>query len=244
MFTALWFLMTGSVEAGDQHTLTWDLSIADQSVGRRSLTVKYAPSDHGVRRILETWTEVDGQVGSYRIRFRQRMTGHAEGREPAAFQSVVDENGSAREIQGRWTPSGWLVTNLSDGRARTVEMPLDRIDISTTDILDPGTAWSMSRFETLRILSAETGLVERGLVEPLGMSEIKIGGTPIQVMGFAWDGPQGRSLFYFGTDGYLVRSETPMFGVNVVAQLTRRPPGGPDDFAVPNSVPRIEHLPL
>lgn len=244
MFTALWFMWVGWVQAADQHTLTWDLFIEDQEVGRRSLTVKYMPSDRGVRRILEAWTEVDGQVGAYRIRFRQRMTGHAEGREPAAFQSVVDENGSAREIQGRWTPSGWLVTNLSDGRARTVEMPLDRIDISTTDLLDPGTSWSLSRFETLRLLSAETGSVERGEVEQLGRSQIKIGGSPVQVSGYAWDGPQGRSLYYFGMDGYLVRSETPMFGVNVIAQLTRRPPGGPDDFPVPNTVPKVEHLPL
>jgi len=238
-------MLAGSMAlAADRQTLVWDLSINGQQVGRRSLVIKHVPTDEGVRRILELWTEVDGQVGASRVNYRQRLTAHAVGRSRAAFQSVVEENGSAREIQGRETPTGWMVTLIQDGRERTQMVPLERIQLSTVDLLDPSTTWTLARFDALRMLSAETGDVAGGEVSSQGMGSHPVGGASIPVTTYHWEGPQGRSVFSFSTDGYLVHSETPMLGLTVSATLSQPPPGGPDDFPVALWPAAVEVLPL
>src|SRR5687768_4511245 len=86
-----------------QHQLVWDLAVQGQKVGTRTLTIKYAKADVGFERTIESYTEVAGSVGPVRVNWRQRMTAHAAGRDPASFTSTVDQNGRAMEIQGRWT---------------------------------------------------------------------------------------------------------------------------------------------
>ena len=57
-------MLAGSMAlAADRQTLVWDLAINGQKVGRRSLVIKHVPTPEGVRRIMEVWTEEDGQVG-------------------------------------------------------------------------------------------------------------------------------------------------------------------------------------
>ncbi len=236
--------LTSALFAAEPHQLTWDVSVQGQPLGTRKATIKYTEGELGMRRIIESWTELDGQAGPIRVRYRQRLTAHAASREPAAFQSVIDENGSLREVQGRWTPSGWMVTVIGDGQSRTVEMPLDRIDLSTCDLVDPSTTLSLSQFETVRILSAETGQVASGPVTPLGISELTIGGESVQVTGYAWDSSQGRSTFYYSPDGFLVRYETQLLGIPMIAVLDAPPPGGVDDFPVMVSPSAVDELPL
>ena len=236
--------LTGTLLAAEPHHLTWDVSVQGQPLGQRKTTIKYAEGDLGMRRIIESWTELDGQAGPIRVRYRQRLTAHAASREPASFQSVIDENSSLREVQGRWTPSGWMVTVTGDGRSRTVEMPLDRIDLSTADLVDPATSLTLAHYDTVRILSAETGEVLSGPVTELGISELTIAGAAVQVTGYAWDNPQGRSTFYYSPDGFLVRYETQLLGIPMVAVLNAPPPGGVDDFAVPVAPTAVEEIPL
>ncbi len=239
------FALCGALEAADlEHSLTWDITVQGQPVGQRTLTVKYAEGSIGLRRIMESWTDLDGQIGPIRVRYRQRMTAHADSREPASFQSVIDENGSLREVQGRWTPAAWLVTVNADGRARTVEMPLNRIDISTGDLIDPGTSLTLNHFAEVRVLSAETGEVASGPVSELGISDLTIAGEQVQVTGYAWDNSQGRSAFYYSPDGFLVRYETQLLGVPMIATLVAAPPGGVDDFPVSSGSTSVEELPL
>jgi hypothetical protein len=197
-----------------------------------------------MRRIVESWTELSGNIGPLRVNYRQRLTGHAEGSDPASFQSVIDEDGALREVQGRWSPSAWWVVTTADGRSRTVEVPINRIDLSTVDLVDPGSGLQLARFDEARILSAETGEILSGPVSELGISDIMIGATSVQVSGFAWDSPQGRSSFFYSADGFLVRYETQMLGVPMEAQLEQPPPGGVDDFPVASGRPAIEEIPL
>ena len=236
--------LTSALFAAEPHQLTWDVSIQGQPLGKRTATIKYAEGDLGTHRIIESWTELDGQVGPIRVRYRQRLTAHAASREPASFQSVIDENGSAREVQGRWTPSGWIVSVSGDGQSRTVEMPLDRINLSTADLVDPSTTLSLAHFESVRILSTETGQVAAGPVTELGISELTIGGQPVQVTGYQWDNPQGKDSFYYSPDGFLVRYETQLLGVPMVAMLSAPPPGGVDDFPVMLAPSSVDELPL
>ena len=237
--------LCGVLQAADlEHALTWDITVQGQPVGQRSLTVKYAEGTIGMRRIMESWTDLDGQIGPIRVRYRQRMTAHADSREPASFQSVIDENGAMREVQGRWTPSAWIVSVNADGHVRTVEMPLNRIDISTGDLIDPGTSLTLNHFAEVRILSAETGEVAAGPISELGISDLTIAGEQVQVTGYAWDNPQGRSIFYYSPDGFLVRYESQLLGVPMIATLSNPPPGGVDDFPVQMGAVSVEELSL
>lgn len=222
-----------------EHRLSWDLSIQGTTIGKRDLTVKYVKGDIGMRRIIESWTEIDGDAGPIRVQYRQRMTAHAEGRDPAAFQSVIDEGGARREVQGRWSPSAWWVTVNADGRQRTLELPINRIDLSTADLMDPASRLPLSHFEEARILSAETGEVLTGGITQLGTKELDVAGDSVLCNGYAWDSPQGRSEFFYSADGFLVRYTTQMLGIQMEANLSHPPPGGVDDFPVRFGFPEI-----
>jgi hypothetical protein len=239
----MWF--DGVALAAQQHDLVWDLAVKGQAVGSRQLSVKYLESDGGTSRVLESYTDIDGTVGPLKVRWRQRITATINAGEPASFHSVVDQGaGGAMEVQGRWTPSAWAVTTTSGGRVRPSELPLGRIDLSTADLMDPYTLVPLSHFQAAKILSAETGEVLEGPVQALGVSEIRVKNTPIQVSGYAWTSPQGRSEFYYSADGFLVRYKTQLVGVELEATLRDPPPGGVDDFPVATARPTVDAVDL
>jgi len=129
-----------------------DVAVRGSTIGTRTLTIKYVQGEAGTNRILESFTDLNGAVGPIKVRFRQRLTAHIDAREPASFHSVVDQNGSLMETQARWTPSAWLVTTTADQRSRTVDMPLNRIDLSTADLMDPYSRLPLSHYEEVRVL--------------------------------------------------------------------------------------------
>jgi hypothetical protein len=232
-----WMSFVPEVSAAEQK-LVWELSVKGQAVGTRELTVRTIGDDGS--RILESFTDLSGQVGPMRVRWRQRLTAHATAREPASFTSVVDQNGTALEIQGRWTPDTWYVTTTTNGRARTTEMPLSRIDFSTADLLDPQTRFPLSHYDSAMILSSEAGEVLTGPIEKLGVSEVVVAGTPVQVTGYAWTSTKGRSEFLYSADGFLVKYRTQLFGIDLEAVLRDPPPGGSDDFPVAARGPQVD----
>ena len=253
---ALFGLVTASLPqtaaaAAPESTLVWDLTAQNAPVGTRTVTVKVLPGDQGTHRVIEAFTDISGTIGPIRIRFQQRMTAHAEGNAPASFHSVLDENGTPSEIQGRWTPSGWFVSTNVAGRARNVDFPPSRIDLSTADLMDPESRVSPGQLApeqgqsaTVRVLSAITGTVETGPLERLGPSEVTIDGTAIPVEGYSWTGSQGVSRFYYSSEGHLVKYQTTVQGIDIQGVLQDPPPGGIDDFPVAIGRPDVETLPL
>lgn len=224
--------------------LAWNLSVAGQPVGTRTLKVKVLPGDEGTRRILEAWTQVDGSFGPMQVKFRQRLTAHAQGGQPASFHSVVDENGDAIEVQGRWSAAGWTVTtNLGRG-ARTAEFSLQSIDLSTPDLIDPLSSVGLQGRSSARVLSAISGDVLEGSVTSLGARDLMVQGTKVPVVGWSWASPEGKSDFFYSTEGYLVKFRMILMGVEVEGMLTQPPPGGVDDFPVASGRPDVEKLPL
>ena len=214
-----------------EHKLSWDISVNGQPIGSRNLTVKFVPSGGEMLRIMESWTEIEGLVGPVELRYRQRLTAHASN-EPASFHTVIDQNGSPSEVQGRYTVNGWWVTVADAGRSRTVDVDVNRIDLSTVDLFDPESRVALSRYEKIRLLSSETGDVWEGAVRDLGASEVRVEGQTIPVQGYAWDGPQGTSKFYYSDEGYLVQYHMKMSGFGVEGLLAKQPPGGIDEFPV------------
>lgn len=233
-----------AMAASFQHQLSWDLSVNGNPIGHRDVTVKYVAGDAATRRIVESWTELDGSVGPLRLRYRQRMTATAEGRDPASFQSVIDENGRTREVQTRWTPAGWVVTTVADGRARTVTLDASRVDLSTADLFDPDSRLGFRSRDGARVLSAETGELLQGPVVDLGDSVVDVHGETVPVHGWAWDAAEGRSTFWYSAEGYLVSYEWKLLGFAVSAKLRAPPPGGVDDFPVAIGRIAVEELPL
>lgn len=246
----LWSLVAAGVAQASppESQLVWTLSVKGAVVGSRQLTVRYLEADGGTSRALESYTDIDGTVGPLKVHWRQRLSAHIDAREPASFTSVVDQNGAVVEVQGRWTPSKWAITSTANGRSRASDLPLNRVDLSTADLMDPYTLQPLSRFTGsgagAKILSAETGDVLEGPVENLGVSEIKVKGVAIQVNGYSWTSSQGRSEFYYSADGYLVKYKTQLLGVDLEAVLAEAPPGGVDDFPVATARPKVEVVDL
>lgn len=247
MILALLILLNTAVAGTPvSHELKWDLTVDGSSIGKRTMTVKFLPSDEGMLRILESWTEIDGKVGPIWVQYIQRLTAHA-GNEPASFHAVIEENGNPREVQGRYTPDGWWVTNADAGRSRTVDVAANRIDLSSADLVDPESRMSLGRFaenSKVRLLSAETGDIWEGVLTTLGPSTISIDKSEVPVVGYHWDGPQGASEFFFSDEGYLVRYKMRLYGLHMQGTLVARPPGGIDEFAVVLGRPAIEEFDL
>lgn len=241
-----WFVLSIAALAAPSNDseLVWNLFVDGQPVGTRELTVRRIGSDTSAMRILESYTNIDFSLGNTPIQYRQRLTASVQPGEPAAFHSVVDQNGSLLEVQARWTPSAWVVSTTENGATRTVDMPVDRVHMSTADLFDPDNLTPISRHGNARLLFAELGTVNIGSVEKLGTSETLINNETVQVTGFAWTGPAGRSEFFYSTDGYLVSFTLHLAGIGVRGTLAEPPPAGVDDFPVRTFAPDVRVIDL
>jgi hypothetical protein len=234
---------SGAVAGPVEKELVYELKLGDQTVGTRTSTIHWDNDKGRPVRVIETYTQIQGQVGPIPFTWMQRMTAWA-GRDPASFHSVIKENGSPREVQARWDAMGWTITNVSKRAVDTRDVPTKFVDLSTADIMDPGSAFSLFRFQHVRVLSAETGDVWEGDVEQLGERIQRVGGVEVAVEGVAWKSPEGRAEFWYNSDGYLVQYRMRVFGYDVEALLTAAPPTGVDEFAVPLTGGRIDVIDL
>lgn len=241
---ALLALLSTALALPAPQTLTWNLTIQGQPVGTRTATVKYFESSGASPlRMVESWTEVDGTVGPVRVQYKQRLTAHAEN-DAASFQSVVDQNGTPREVQGRLSGAGWKVIVAEGGRQRTYDLDYGKIQLSTADLLDPDSRVQLGAYSTVRLLSAETGDIYEGTVKSLGPKDVKIGEQFIPTQAWSWTGPQGDSEFYWTEEGYLVRYKMRLLGIVLEGTLTKAPPGGSDEFPVSFGRPAVEVIDL
>lgn len=213
------------------HKLTWDVTVDGTSIGQRKATVTVETQGAQTLRTFESWTELDAKAGAVGWSWRQRLTFFADDG-PAAFHSVMKEDGSPREVQGRLAGAGWTVTLADRAMARTFDAPAQRIDLSTADLLDPYSSVPLRSFETARMLSAETGDVWEGTVADLGTRSATIDGTALTLHGWSWTTPEGTSSFWYDADGWLVRFETRVLGRAVKGTLTDPPPRSADAFTV------------
>lgn len=227
LVTLLLLLATARADERVQE-LTWDLSWQGKPVGQRTLTVKYVPIEGGYRRVINGETSIDASGAGFDFSYRQKLTAMAQF-EASSFHSVVEENGEAREIQGRLTGLGWVVSLVQHGRAKEWELPATEIDLSTADLFDPESRVPLSAFDHIRVLAAETGDVWEGKVERIGSSELLVAKQAVPVTGYAIDPPQGRAAFYYTTDGVLVKYTYQVMGQTFEAVLHDPPPPGIDD---------------
>jgi hypothetical protein len=217
--------------APDAKSLVYDIQVGETTVGTRTTTVRAQDVDGAPGRMIESFTDISAQIGPVTFTYRQRLTAFAT-RAPASFHAVINENGEPHEVQARWNGGGWMVTIVDRGGIRTVDHPAERVDLSTVDLIDPETHYQIGRYAHVKVLSAETGDLWEGAVEPLGPSSIPIGGQAVQVDGVAWLSPEGRTEFWYDSEGYLVQYNMRLLGYRVQGKLREPPPPGPDEFRV------------
>lgn len=244
-----WFVvgllcLAGDAFAGnDVQRVTWDLLLDGHKVGTRSATVTTERRGDATTRVIESTTAVNASVGPVSLSWRQRLTSVAD-RVPASFQSKLDENGDPRQVQVRWESEGWSVSQADAKGSRTQVVAPYQIDLSTADLIDPGSRWRLDRYTHVKVLSAETGDIWEGPVESLGSSTVEVGSTPVAVDGWAWTSPEGRSTFWYSDDGWLVHYEMRLLGHKLEGILTQAPPPGPDAFPVSTGSPKVDVLDL
>lgn len=223
--------------APEVHRVTWSLRLDGQEVGQRDATFTVEREGDDLRRSIEAHTKVAATIGPVSWRYEQKLTANGLVG-PLAFRAVIVEDGAPREVQGRWAPSAWTIA-LADARSqRAYEAAAHRVDLSTVDLLDPFAARTLGRYATLKVLSAETGEILEGTVEPLGGGTVRIGGRDVPVQGWAWTSSLGRSQFWYDGEGWLVKFETALLGRLVEGVLTAPPPSSPDSI-VPPSAPAV-----
>ncbi len=230
--------LPGAALADEVSQVTWALKLDGREVGQRTATYTIDRSGPDVRRVIEARTRIQAAVGPVTWAFEQNLVVHGS-IGPNAFRSVQLEDGVAREVQGRWSPTAWTVVQVDKGGTRASEAAPYRIDVSTADLIDPYAARSLASFTSVKVLSAETGEILEGTVEPLGPSVVRIGTVDVGVQGYVWTTSAGRSTFWYDPDGWLVRYETTILGRAVEGVLKQPPPAGPDSFSVDGGPPGV-----
>jgi hypothetical protein len=244
MLPALSALMiTAALAVPPDRTLTWDVRVGNSSVGTRTASIHYQMEKGKLVRVIESWTDLQGAVGPVSFSWQQRLTIWG-GNEPAAFHSVIKENGAPREVQGRWEPMGWTITTVDRRAIDTRDVPSQFVDLSTADLMDPGSRYSLFRHDHVKLLSAETGDVWEGGVEPIGTKELSIAGQKVPVEGVAWMSPEGRTEFWYNSEGWLVQYRMRVLGFEVEGVLKDAPPPGVDEFPVILGGAKVQVSPL
>ena len=236
-------LLASLVASATPDTLTWDMSFAGQSVGSRTVTVRTENTRIGELRIIQADTHIKAGFVGMQFEWRQRLTANADVG-PSSFISVTKNGGEISEIQGRRAATGWIVSTNREGHEKWDEFDADAIDLSTADLMDPGTTVPLARFEKARVLSTETGQILTGTVEPIGPSDIAIKGKNVPVDGYTWTTDEGTARFFYTSEGYLVRFETRLMGKVIQGTLREPPPLGADEQPVVLGGQGIEEVEL
>ncbi|MEE2750897.1 MAG: hypothetical protein VX519_05670 [Myxococcota bacterium] len=203
--------------------LIYDMVLDGASVGRRRVTLRYLPAEHGEIRMLESYTEFSVLLGRKPFTFVQRLSGMgAVG--PSGFVSSMREGGRPEEVQLTERLDGWRITLASNGRLKSWDLPTGAFDATSLTLVDPDAAVELvSSASILRVLSAETGNVIEGPIESIGASTLKIAGQQMNVTRWRWTLPVGPVELSYGPAGHLVAYTVLVAGKTVEVQLQAVP---------------------
>jgi hypothetical protein len=225
-------------------SLSWELSVDGAHVGYRNVSVHHDASD---ARVFQAWTTLSGKRlrgEAKKLRYAQRVTAHSQEGRPASFHSSWERRDTQREIQARRAGTTWKVTVAEGEEARTHSLPHTRVDLSSIDLLDPEAERSLRGRDYARVLIAESGKIEEGPVVSLGRQTLQVAGESVEVEGVQWTTSQGVYRLWYAPNGWLVRWEAPMMGLDVSAQLRGEVPRTVDEFVVADGPGPIEVIDL
>ena len=216
--TLILTLLTSLALANTTDEYTWDVTLNGNKVGERSLTVENVDDPNNPRRVLRSYTSIEASVLGRSASFEQRMTAVA-GLGPAAFHAAVRQDGVASEYQGRRDGMGWTVTSVERRGARSEDLPSNAIDLSTADLMDPGSRVPIWTFEEARVLTTEDGLIWQTPVTRLGTETVTIDGQDVRVEGYEIEPPAGKMRLWYAAGGVLVKYSWKWMGVRAEGVL-------------------------
>jgi hypothetical protein len=212
--------------AGEQ-VLTYDLVLAGQTVGTRTLTIKHLPEEPGVSgasRLLESWTELEATVAGKSVKFTGRASMRAT-ETRMSYTSTFDQDGTRVQVQGRQDSDGsWQLTRREKGTAQEISYRRSEVDLSTFDLLDPSLRKRAVESASTDVLIAETGVVVNGPARDLGEDTVRLGGLEVPVNRWAWDPTAGAMEVAWTQDGLPVQYSLQFLGQKLTATARELPP--------------------
>lgn len=222
----------------------WEISFLGEPVGERTLDVTFARTQDGLERVFKSTTTIDARSVDFEYVYQMNLAARAK-LGPASFNSSVARNADSWSTELRWSSHGLYLTHV-DGQGVAVdkELPPTAADLSTADLFDPLSQVPLTRFESVQVMSAETGEIWSSRVRRLGPSEVDIEGTLLLVEGVVLHPPEGRTALYYTAEGVPVRYEYYVDGRLFEAVLQHLPPPGVDESPVPVARPDIATIDL
>ncbi|MBW1878889.1 MAG: hypothetical protein JRJ84_11045 [Deltaproteobacteria bacterium] len=225
--------------AVEPQVFTWDITFLGQPIGEQTLEVTYDQNEDGLERVFRSTTHIDARPVDFEHVSKSVVAARA-GSEPASFNATVVKNGETSSSELRWNHSGLYLSQIDAmGRATTRALPPDAADLSTADLFDPRSHVPLTRFDSVTVISAETGEMWSSQVRRLGPSQVTIDGTELLVEGVVLHPPEGRTALFYGTIGVPIRYEYYVEGRLFEAILHDLPPPGVDEQPVPEGRPTI-----
>ncbi|MEL6346041.1 MAG: hypothetical protein AAFV53_23220 [Myxococcota bacterium] len=226
---SLWFwaLSATIANAADaEQSVVFDLLMDGAVVGHRDVSVRYlAPETPQGKetRILETFTEMDVEIGGWGFALTNRSTGMASASK-SSFTSSLSTNGKVSEIQARRRGDGsWEGTaHYADG-IQAIALRRTEVDLSTLDLLDPGRSMLLRDGVRLRVLSAETGQVMTGVLKDLGEDTLTVGDREVVVHRWLWNPPEATFELAWAESGLLVDWSATFRGKRLDADIRALP---------------------
>lgn len=203
-----------------EQTLVYDLTVAGQVVGERTVTVHHVPRPGGERRVVSSVTTatVLGRT------LEARATGQSNPR-GATFTTSVALDGQVESIQGVEQPDGRWKLTITDGKAVKVsELPDPGVILTSLDLVDPGRSPRLAESGGATLLFVETGDQLTGQLSAGQVATVPVGTTTLTTTRYTLEAPLGRARFDLDANGLLVRSEATWLGASVVATLREVPP--------------------
>jgi len=223
-----WVAWMGVAEANDPDTqeLHYTLSIDGRDVGVRTVSIRHFPPAEGSTmesRVIESWTEMATTIAGMPVQLRSRESARILGGR-SSFSAAVEENGKARDVQGRRMSDGsWRISVVADGKRSSTRLKRSEVTLTSMDLLDPERHRLLGSADMARVLVASSGEVYAGAVEDLGESLVRVGQVPVPVQSHSWAPGQGRVQMSWALDGTLVSYDMGFMGHTLHAQLDALP---------------------
>jgi len=163
--------------------------------------------------------------------------------EPQLVYAIMREESGFNPRAESWANARGLM-QLMQGTAESMASRIGMRRPRTADLFDPMSHVPLTRFDSVTVISAETGELWSSPVRRLGPSEVAIEGTELLVEGVVLHPPEGRTALFYNTVGVPIRYEYYVEGRLFEAVLRHLPPPGIDEEPVPGGQPAIRTVDL
>jgi hypothetical protein len=223
----MWLVGSSLAQAAEQ-SLVYDLTLAGEPVGHRTVTIKYATAkdrDSGSREV-ESFTEINMTIAGKEIAYQQHATGVFTDSK-TRFVSIVSLNGTNFELQGKSRSNqSWIVHEILPSGVLKHEYSAYEVQGISLALFDPGQSnqWTEGHQSFYQI---ETGDVWSGEWHSEKESSISNNGESILGRQSRYHSDKGDLVAAWSSEGLLLDWELKIMGVTLDATL-RNLPAKPD----------------